>query len=84
MTRSTTTKKYSVALLLTGALLMPATPAFGAPPPCEAGSPGCKTADDTSKNNDTFDVSQRGNFDAPGTESTCTGANNGHTKQVCG
>ena len=83
MTRSTTAKKFSVALLLTGALLAPASPAFGAPPPCDAGSPGCKTADDETKSNDKFTVSQRGNFDAPGTESTCTGANKGQTKQVC-
>jgi hypothetical protein len=57
--------------------------AVAAAPPCEVGDPGCKTADDPTKNNDKFTVSQRGNFDAPGTENTCTGANPGQTKQVC-
>ena len=83
MTRSTTGRKFSVALLLTGALLVPASPAFGAPPPCEAGDPGCKTISDPDKNNEKFTISQRGNLDAKGTESTCTGANKGQTKQVC-
>jgi hypothetical protein len=76
-------KKYAVATLLTGALLVPATPALGAPPPCQAGDPGCKTSEPY-KNNEKFTVSQRGNLDAKGTESTCTGTNNGQTKQVCG
>jgi hypothetical protein len=84
MTRPTTVKKFSVALLLTGALLVPASPAFGAPPPCEVGQPGCKTEDDPNKSNPKFTETQRGNVDAPGTESTCTGANNGQTKKVCG
>jgi hypothetical protein len=83
MTRSTTVKKFSVALLLTGALLVPASPAFGAPPSCDAQPQGCKTVDDPDKNNDKFTETQRGNVNAPGTESTCTGANNGQTKKVC-
>jgi hypothetical protein len=45
--------------------------------------PGCKTVDDPTKNNDKFTETQRGNVDAPGTESTCEGANRGQTKQVC-
>lgn len=59
--------------------------ANAAPPPCEPGSTtgGCKTVDDESKNNPKFVETQRGNVDAPGTESTCTGANRGQTKQVC-
>jgi hypothetical protein len=57
--------------------------AAGGPPPCEPGAPGCKTVDDPSKNNPKFTETQRGNVDAPGTESTCVGANRGQTKQVC-
>jgi Spy/CpxP family protein refolding chaperone len=66
------------------ALAVSAAPAVAAPPPCEPGAPGCKTVDDPSKNNPKFTETQRGNVDAPGTESTCVGANNGQTKQVCG
>jgi hypothetical protein len=44
--------------------------------------PGCKTVDDPTKNNPTFTETQRGNVDAPGTESTCVGANPGQTKQI--
>jgi hypothetical protein len=84
MTRSTMGKKFSVALLMTGALLLPASPAFGAPPSCDDQPQGCKTVDDPDKSNPKFTESQRGNLDAEGTESTCTGANNGQTKQVCG
>ena len=57
--------------------------AHAAPPPSEPGSPGCKTVDNPTKNNPKFTEFQRRNVDAPGTESTCVGANNGHTKQVC-
>jgi len=39
--------------------------------------------DDPTKNNPKFTETQRGNVDAPGTESTCVGANPGQTKQVC-
>jgi hypothetical protein len=39
--------------------------------------------DDPTKNNPKFTETQRGNVDAAGTESTCTGANPGQTKQVC-
>jgi hypothetical protein len=60
-----------------------ATAASAAPPACEPGAPGCKTVDDPTKNNPKFTETQRGNVDAPGTESTCVGANNGQTKQVC-
>ena len=67
-----------------GALTL-AVPVYAAPPPCETGSTsgGCKTEDDPTKNNPKFVETQRGNVDAPGTESTCTGANPGQTKQVC-
>ena len=81
--RSRDVKKFASALLLTGALLIPGTSALAAPPPCEPGAPGCKTVDDESKNNPKFTETQRGNVDAPGTESTCVGANRGQTKQVC-
>ncbi|HLM07148.1 MAG TPA: hypothetical protein VK402_18375 [Blastococcus sp.] len=80
-------RKFARALVLTGALLVPvaATPvALAAPPPCSAGDPGCKAEDDASKNNPKFTVTQRGNIGAPGTQNTCTGANPGQTKQVCG
>jgi hypothetical protein len=60
-----------------------AVTAQAAPPPCEPGAPGCKTVDDESKNNPKFTETQRGNVDAPGTESTCVGANPGQTKQIC-
>ncbi len=76
-------RKFATALLLTGALLVPAAPALAAPPSCSVGAPGCKTVDDKSKNNPKFTETQRGNTDAPGTESTCVGANRGQTKQVC-
>ena len=72
--------------LSTLALAVPAGAAVtaqAAPPPCEPGDPGCKTVDDPSKNNPKFTETQRGNVDAPGTESTCVGANPGQTKQVC-
>jgi hypothetical protein len=72
-----------VALLAATMMLLSASPAGAAAPPCSAGDPGCKTEQDPTKNNDKFTVSQRGNLDAPGTENTCTGANNGQTKQVC-
>ena len=79
--------RKSAALLAVSGLAVVGLAAPGtasaAAPPCEPGAPGCKTADDTTKNNDKFTVSQRGNFDAPGTENTCTGANPGQTKQVC-
>jgi hypothetical protein len=70
-------------LVVTGGIAVAATPAGAAPPPCEPGAPGCKTVDDPTKNNEKFTETQRGNVDAPGTESTCVGANNGQTKQVC-
>jgi hypothetical protein len=76
-------KKTASALMLTMALLIPASPAFAAPPPCEVGEPGCKTVDDPDKRNPKFSETQRGNVDASGTESTCVGANPGQTKQVC-
>jgi hypothetical protein len=72
--------------LSTVALALPigfAVTAQAAPPPCEPGAPGCKTVDDESKNNPKFTETQRGNVDAPGTESTCVGANPGQTKQIC-
>ncbi len=70
------------ALLVAGAIGLPSG-AAAAPPPCEAGQPGCKTVDDPNKQNPKFTETQRGNVNAPGTESTCTGANKGQTKQVC-
>jgi hypothetical protein len=77
-------RKIAGALALAGALMVPlASPALADPPACEPGAPGCKTVDDPTKNNDKFTETQRGNVDAPGTESTCVGANNGQTKQVC-
>ena len=76
-------KRLFVAVLATGALFVPAGTAVSAPPPCEPGDPGCKTVDDPDKNNPKFTETQRGNVDAPGTESTCVGANPGQTKQVC-
>ena len=71
------------AFAVTGAVAVASAPAGGAPPPCEPGAPGCKTVDDPNKNNPKFTETQRGNVDAPGTESTCVGANNGQTKQIC-
>ena len=76
-------KKLIAAVALLTSLLVPAGVAAAAPPPCSAGDPGCKTVDDPTKNNPKFTETQRGNVDAPGTESTCVGANNGQTKQVC-
>ena len=76
-------KKIVASVLLTTSLLLPASLASAAPPPCSPGAPGCKTVDDPTKNNPKFTETQRGNVDAPGTESTCVGANNGQTKQVC-
>jgi hypothetical protein len=73
----------AAAFAVTGAIAVASAPAGAAPPPCEPGAPGCKTVDDPSKNNPKFTETQRGNVDAPGTESTCVGANNGQTKQVC-
>jgi hypothetical protein len=76
--------RMAVAVLAASAAFgFSAAPAFSAPPPCEPGAPGCKTVDDPSKNNPKFTETQRGNVNAPGTESTCVGANNGQTKQVC-
>jgi hypothetical protein len=72
-----------VGVVAAAALAVSAAPAIAAPPPCEPGAPGCKTVDDPSKNNPKFTETQRGSVDAPGTESTCVGANNGQTKQVC-
>jgi hypothetical protein len=60
-----------------------AVTAQAAPPPCEPGDPGCKTVDDPTKNNPKFTETQRGNVDAPGTESTCVGANPGQTNKIC-
>jgi hypothetical protein len=78
-------KRIAGALTLAGALMLPmAGPALADPPTCEPGAPGCQTVDDETKNNPKFTETQRGNVDAPGTESTCVGANNGQTKQVCG
>ena len=71
------------ALVVTGGIAVAAGPAGAAPPPCEPGAPGCKTVDDPTKNNPKFTETQRGNVNAPGTESTCVGANRGQTKQVC-
>jgi hypothetical protein len=78
------TKRIAGALVVAGALMVPlASPALAAPPPCEPGTPGCKTVDDPTKKNPKFTETQRGNVNAPGTESTCVGANPGQTKQVC-
>ena len=77
-------RKTVVGAAVVAALAIPgASGALAAPPPCEPGAPGCKTVDDPSKNNPKFTETQRGNVDAPGTESTCVGANPGQTKQVC-
>ena len=76
-------KKLVAGVLLSSSLLVPAGFAAAAPPPCSPGEPGCKTVDDPDKNNPKFTETQRGNVDAPGTESTCVGANRGQTKQVC-
>jgi hypothetical protein len=79
-------RKRRAACLSTVALAVPtgfAVTAQAAPPPCDPGAPGCKTVDDESKNNPKFTETQRGNVDAPGTESTCVGANPGQTKQIC-
>ena len=80
-------RRRLVLALSTLALAVPtgaglAGSANAAPPPCEPGAPGCKTGD-ADKNNPKFTETQRGNVDAPGTESTCVGANRGQTKQVC-
>ena len=76
-------RRFSLATLAVAALIGVPSGATAAPPPCEAGDPGCKTVDDPTKNNPKFTETQRGNVDAPGTEGTCTGANPGQTKQVC-
>ena len=76
-------RKLSIAAVLVGSLAAPAGAAFADAPPCTPGAPGCKTVDDPSKNNPKFTETQRGNVNAPGTENTCVGANNGQTKQVC-
>ena len=76
-------RKFVVGAVVAAALAIPTGTAFGDPPPCEAGDPGCKTEDDPNKNNPKFKVTQRGNVGAPGTADTCTGANPGHTKKVC-
>ena len=76
-------RRFSLATLAVAALIGMPSGATAAPPPCEAGDPGCKTVDDPTKNNPKFTETQRGSVDAPGTEGTCTGANPGQTKQVC-
>jgi hypothetical protein len=76
-------RKTLAAIVIAGGLIVPATAAFADAPPCQPGAPGCKTVDDPSKNNPKFTETQRGNVDAPGTENTCVGANNGQTKQIC-
>ncbi len=73
-----------IAVVAATIVALSAGSSFAAAPACEAGDPGCKTAQDTSKNNPKFTVTQRGNIGAGGTENTCTGANPGQTKQVCG
>jgi hypothetical protein len=71
-------KKFAGALVVAGALMVPlASPALAAPPPCEPGAPGCKTVDDPTKNNPKFTETQRGNVNAPGTESTLHGGQPG-------
>jgi hypothetical protein len=72
-----------VAAAVAAAISVPAGVSSAAPPACQPGAPGCKTVDDPSKNNPKFTETQRGNVNAPGTESTCVGANKGQTKQVC-
>jgi hypothetical protein len=79
----TSVRRLSLAALAAAALIGLPSGAAGAPPPCQPGDPGCKTVDDPTKNNPKFTETQRGNVDAPGTESTCVGANPGQTKQVC-
>jgi hypothetical protein len=79
----TSVRRFSLAALAVVALVGIPSGANAAPPSCAAGDPGCKTVDDPTKNNPKFTETQRGNVDAPGTESTCTGANRGQTKQVC-
>ena len=76
-------KRLFVALLVGGALLVPASTAVSDAPPCQAGDPGCKTVDDPNKNNPKFTETQRGNVNAPGTENTCVGATPGQTNKVC-
>ena len=78
-----TTRRFALVALAAAALIVVPSGATAAPPPCQVGDPGCKTVDDPTKNNPKFTETQRGNVDAPGTESTCVGANNGQTKQVC-
>jgi hypothetical protein len=78
-----TARRLALTALAAAALVGIPAGATAAPPPCQAGDPGCKTVDDPTKNNPKFTETQRGNVDAPGTESTCVGANNGQTKQVC-
>jgi hypothetical protein len=75
-------RRLALAVLASAALIGIPSGATAAPP-CQIGDPGCKTVDDPTKNNPKFTETQRGNVDAPGTESTCVGANNGQTKQVC-
>jgi hypothetical protein len=79
----TSVRRISLAALAAAALIGIPSGATAAPPPCQPGDPGCKTVDDPTKNNPKFTETQRGNVDAPRTESTCPGANNGQTKQVC-
>jgi hypothetical protein len=80
------TRKIPAVLAVSGVAVvgvaLPGT-ASAAAPPCEVGDPGCKTISDPDKSNEKFTISQRGNFNAAGTENTCTGANPGQTKQVC-
>jgi hypothetical protein len=59
----------TLAALLVAALTITSAGAFAAPPPCEPGDPGCKTVEGK---NPKFTQSQRGNLNAPGTESTET------------
>ena len=74
-----------VLTVLVAMALMSSGTAVADPPPCEPGqtTQGCKSEDDPDKNNDKFQVTQRGNIGAPGTAETCTGANPGQTKKVC-
>jgi hypothetical protein len=80
---SKSAKRLSLAALVAAALVGIPSGATAAAPPCQVGQPGCKTVDDPTKNNPKFTETQRGNVNAPGTENTCVGANNGQTKQVC-
>ena len=78
-----TVRAAIAAVAATMALLVPSGAAFAAPPPCQPGAPGCKTGDDPDKNNPKFIETQRGNLNAPGTESTCVGTNPGGRTKPC-